>query len=149
MLAGCTGDENAQDYGPPPSKSEELPSTDTFYQCDENVADHVLLVRFTAPNVFDGRHPFRIPFRKAEPKDTTLGGGGVSFNGTGPDGGFNAFISIDSSTDTSLAVRVDLRWSLSDKEGEIEELIHVTIGKAGNKVLSEGRKITWRFAAPE
>ena len=78
----------------------------------------------------------------------TFGGGGGSFNGTGPDGGFNAFISIESSTDTSLSVRVDLHWSVSQKKGEVKELIDIPIGKSGIKDLPEGRKIEWRFVAP-
>ena len=77
-----------------------------------------------------------------------FGGGGSSLNATGPDGGFNGFIGIESSTNTSLSVRVDLHWSLSQKDGEVKEFIEIPIGKSGKKDLPEGRKIEWRFVAP-
>jgi len=154
VIAGCTRDDTSQDDRPAQSKDIESSSLAPYVECDESVADHVLLASVTVPNVLDG-HQFRIPFCKAEREGATFGGGGdgsggggSSFSATGPDGGLNGFIGIESSTDKSVSVRVDLLWSSAQTKGEVKELIDIPIGKSGKKDLPEGRKIEWRFVAP-
>ncbi len=68
-----------------------------------------------------------------------------SFCAVGPDGGVSGFVGMESSTETLVSVRVDLFWSVAQANGELKELIEIPIGKAGNKDLSEARRIQWRF----
>ena len=137
IFVGCREDDPSLDHGSP-----------HFVQCDESEADRVLLLSITIPDLLDG-FQFQIPYRKAnQGGNVFVGGGGTVLSADGPDGGLNGLIEIESSTDTSLSIHVDLHWSKSDTNGEFDESIHIAIAGPGQKQLSEGRKFEWEFVAP-
>lgn len=120
--------------------------TGPYVECDDDEAEHMLVIRVTVLGELDGRR-FQIPFCRAE----RTGGpvhGPTHFCAAGPDGGLSGSVVIKSSTDTTVSVHVDLLWTSPRTKGELDEDIVIPIGKPGIKELPNDRQIEWEFDAP-
>ncbi|MCP4480749.1 MAG: hypothetical protein GY818_21955 [Planctomycetaceae bacterium] len=148
-LVGCGQHQNQQEKRPSPSTLAPNSPIAQYYQCEEDVAEQVLIVSFVIPGVLDKTNEIRVPFRQTDPGISGFGGGGISWNSGGTTGGLNGYIAIQSSTPNSLLLKIELDWSLHESKDRIVDLIEIPLGQTGQKKFSQGQKIKWQFVLPE